>query len=131
LSDATVDDIAGLAPGHTGKLLGPSCITGLGRITLDSLLGALAQKIIVVANTEAMKRVAGRWERRNPTYLHPSARVAKSAIARAAPVVMAELARKGAAARLARMTPEQRKTHIELMNLGRAVKRLAGKTEAA
>jgi hypothetical protein len=80
---------------------------------------------------EAVRRMSGRWSRRHEEHVRPPEKVSRIAIKRARPIVIAELSRQGAAARWAGMSPDQRREHIEVMNIGRALKRLAGKTEAA
>jgi hypothetical protein len=55
---------------------------------------------------------------------HP--RVSKEAMKRARPILMAELARKGALARWAGKTPEQRAAMVAQMNAARMAKRRTG-----
>jgi hypothetical protein len=56
----TVDAIAGLPVGYTGKLLGANPSRNFGAVSFDSLLGALGLKLVAVEDTEALARVQGR-----------------------------------------------------------------------
>jgi hypothetical protein len=61
LSDAVTDELAGLCAGHTGKLLGPSQVKSLGKISLSALLGALALRLVVIEDVEQAEIMRGRW----------------------------------------------------------------------
>ena len=54
---ASVDDPAGLPDRYVNKLLSPSQIKGIGRISLGPLLGALGLALVVVEDKDAMVRV--------------------------------------------------------------------------
>jgi hypothetical protein len=69
LSDLVLDDLAGLCQGHAGKLLGPRQVKSLERITLSSLLGALALRLVVIEDVEQAARMRSRWERRRETFI--------------------------------------------------------------
>ncbi len=64
LSDAIVDELAGMAAGHTGKLLGPAPVKTLGAVSLSALLSVLALRLIIVEDTEQAARIGRRWQRR-------------------------------------------------------------------
>jgi hypothetical protein len=133
LSDQLVDELAGLSAGHTGKVLGAAPTKFLGRISLGALLGALALRLVVVEDREALARVGKRWERREDSRVHDNGRISRLAIRRVRPIIMSELARKGAAARWKNATADDRRAAAELMNLGREMKRTsrAGMMEPA
>ena len=54
----SVDEVAGLPDGYTGKVLVGR--HGLGRVSLGAILGALAVKIVLVSDEEALARVRRR-----------------------------------------------------------------------
>jgi hypothetical protein len=61
----TLDEISGLPNRYCAKLIGPKPIRRLGAISLGPSLGALALKLIVVEDSEALRRVAGRLRKRD------------------------------------------------------------------
>jgi hypothetical protein len=131
LSNESLEDLAGFCGGTVNKYLGPSREKMPGLAPLYLMLQAMGLGLAIVEDPEATKRMAGRWTRRHEGSIHDNGRLAQVALRRARPIVMTELARMGAAARWAGMSPEERREHIELMNLGRRIKSLAGKSEAA
>lgn len=70
LSDVLVDELAGLAAGHAGKLLGPAPVRRLGAMSLSALLGVLAVKLVVVVDAEQAARIGRRWEPRKAAAAH-------------------------------------------------------------
>lgn len=64
LTHSTVDGIAGLQDGYTSKLLAPKPIKNLGPVSFQALLGALGVAVVVVEDPEQIKRVEGRWTKR-------------------------------------------------------------------
>src|SRR6266436_337272 len=62
LSDAVVDELAGLASGHCGKALGPTREKTPTLFTLMSLIGALGLAIQFVPDPDA--KVQSRWTKR-------------------------------------------------------------------
>lgn len=105
LSDATVDDIAGLATGHTNKALGPSREKSPNLFTLMSIVGALGLGVQLVEDPASL--VGRRWVRRKKNGVVDS-RISKLALRRAAPVVMAEAGRKGGTIRWKGVSPADR-----------------------
>lgn len=96
LSDATVDELGGLASGHTGYLLGPSRTKSLSPLTIDVLLAVLALKLHVVEDIEASKVMQGRWQQRVQSHVRAnSARVSQKIIERAKPLVLKDFAKAG------------------------------------
>lgn len=93
LSDAVLDDLSGLSPGHSSKFL--TGARGLGKLTIAPLLAALALRIVPVEGPEAAKSISAHRERRRDNAANrDNGRVSRYAVARARPVVMTELARK-------------------------------------
>jgi len=64
VTNETVDAIAGLQSGYTGKLLAPNATKHMGRMSLGVILQGLALKLIVVEDAEAAEKMKGRWIRR-------------------------------------------------------------------
>ena len=61
-----VDEVSGLADGHTSKLLAPVPIKGLGQKSLGLLMGTLGIRILVVADDAAVEPHAARLTARKP-----------------------------------------------------------------
>jgi hypothetical protein len=64
ISHETIDNIAGLQPGYTSKLLAPVPIKNLGQMSLPSILGALGLVLVAVPDPEQVAKVAPRWQKR-------------------------------------------------------------------
>jgi hypothetical protein len=64
VSRETLDGISGLQNGYAAKLLADPPIRGLGRISFAALTGALAVRIAVIEDTEALERLRPRLDRR-------------------------------------------------------------------
>jgi hypothetical protein len=66
------DHLAGLASGHTSKILSPNASKRLGPLSLDLLLGALALRvgrIEIVEDARLVELLNGRWrKRRRPVF---------------------------------------------------------------
>ena len=60
-----IDEVAGLAPGLTSKLL--ARLKGAGPKSFDALNGALGLMFIAVDDPEALARLKGRYNRRRGT----------------------------------------------------------------
>lgn len=110
LSDLVVDDLGNLARGHTGKLLGPSRVKSLGRLSLGALLGTLALRLIVVEDPEQVAVMEKHWERREEGKVHARRRasIGKSTMRAVLPAVMSEMGKRGAAVANAKRTKKQR-----------------------
>jgi len=59
-SRLAIDDLAGLQPGYSGKLLGPRMVKKLGALSLGALLQALGLKLIVAEDAEAVEQFTQR-----------------------------------------------------------------------
>lgn len=109
LSDATVDELGGLTRGHTEKVLGPSRSKNLSPMVLDTLLGVLAAKLVLVDDVEATKRMEDRWERRDEKRVRGDAhRVSMRMVERAKPAVFRQMSQKAAEARKSKISPKKR-----------------------
>lgn len=104
LSDAHLDELSGLAKGHSGKVLSPSWTRGIGPVTLGRLLGTLSMKFVAVVDDHEFAQMQAHYQKRVEVYVRPrySKRVA---IDRR---IMQELGRAGGHARMFTMTPEER-----------------------
>src|SRR5262249_31071670 len=123
LSDNELDSLAGLADGHSGKLLGPSRERGFGASTLDAFLAALPVDLVFVISPSKLARFrAGEPKKRRSSHVRDNSRVSRDAVHR----VMSELGRKrmaalrasgllltfagiGGLSRAAKLSPEKRK----------------------
>jgi hypothetical protein len=121
LSDAIVDELAGLATGHTGKLLGPAPVKTLGRISLSALLVVLALKLIVIEDPDQVARIGKAWQRRDSKRAHP----ASYSLNQARPLVLARAARKAAKARWAGKSAEERRSVLAQVRAAKASRRCA------
>jgi hypothetical protein len=126
LSDAVVDELAGLAAGHCNKVIGIAPVKALGRVTLSALLGVLALKLVVVEDPEQAARIGSRWQRKSLQHGRPAA----FSLRQARPLVLARAARKAALARWAGVSSADRKAHSDKMNAARK-QHLARKDKAA
>lgn len=59
-SRATIDDLAGLPSGYSGKLLGKAQVRGITKLTLGPLLQTLGLKLIVVEDKETTAKIRRR-----------------------------------------------------------------------
>jgi hypothetical protein len=57
VSRTTLDEVAGLTPGHASKLLAPRPLKKLGNLTLGLLLQTMGLKLVVVEDPEALERI--------------------------------------------------------------------------
>jgi hypothetical protein len=62
----TIDEVAGLPARYSAKLLGPNQIRRIGAISLGPLLGALALKLVIVEDEDALRQYGSRLKRCNP-----------------------------------------------------------------
>ena len=109
LSDAHLEHMCDMTPGHCTKLLGPARTKGLGRFSLDLLLEVLAVDIMLVSSPAKAQRMESRWEKRCTDRVHiDTNRLASTVIKRAQPHVMAAMGSRGGKARMASLNPMQR-----------------------
>jgi hypothetical protein len=66
VSRETLDSISGLQNGYSAKLLTEPPIRGLGEVSYSALAGALAVRIVVVEDCEALERLRPRLIKRVP-----------------------------------------------------------------
>lgn len=104
LTDALLDHLTGLPDGYCNKLLGPAPVKALGGLSLSSLLGALALKLVVIVDEQQIAHIGKRWKPKAKNRAHP----ATYTLGQARPVIMARLGEKGRRVRWGKLTPEQR-----------------------
>lgn len=100
LSDATLDDIAGLTQGHTNKVLGPSRDRGIGAATFEAYLMALAIDLVMVESRSKLKTMQPHYEARKSSHVRTNHRVSNAGLSR----IMSELGRR----RQAKITAAER-----------------------
>ena len=124
LSDLVLDDLSGLTPGHSAKIL--TCVKRIGGLSLAPLLGALGLRMVLIEDPDAAKNISAHWERRRSDRAsHDNGKVSRFAVDRARPVIMTELATKAAKARWAKASEADRRAAVELMKLGRDIKQIS------
>jgi len=129
LSDAIVDELAGLTGGHWNKVAGPSRIKTPSLYTLMSVIGALGLAVQLVEDPES--RVRSRWERRRNNNAHDNGRLSKTAIRKARPIVLSQWARAANAVRWSRTTAAERQLIVARLNAARLAKRSRRRTRKA
>lgn len=107
LSDLVLDDLAGLAGGHSQKVLGPAMVKTIGGLTFTALLDALGLSGTLYADPAKAAHLAA--DRRREARVRATQPVGRAAIARARPAVMTELSRQANKVRWKGATPEQRR----------------------
>jgi hypothetical protein len=60
VSRTTLDEAAGLTPGHASKLLAPRPLKNLGATTLGLMLQVMGLKLVVVEDVEALERISAK-----------------------------------------------------------------------
>lgn len=78
ISRTTLDELAGLTPYYSAKLLSPKQLKRIGAISLGPLLGALGLALVVVEDDEQMKRMRARYVPRDLSYVRHRADAAGS-----------------------------------------------------
>lgn len=109
LTNEFIDDVGGLTKGHADKILGPSESRNWGRTTFDLFCEMFAIEFRVYIDPAALARMEGVWERREraPEWSHTN-RVSKKLLEKAKPLVLSNFSQAGVAARMIKLTAEQR-----------------------
>jgi hypothetical protein len=100
LSDAVLDEVAGLTPGHTNKVLGPSRERGIGAATFEAYLMALAIDLVMIENAEKLAQMRSHYDGRRESHVRTNHAIGDRVLSRA----MTKLAKD----RWAKATPEDR-----------------------
>ena len=130
LSNAMVDELAGMTDGHFDKVAGP---TRAKRASLDTFIafaGALGLAVQLVPDPDC--KVAERWEKRDERAAHGKrSGISKAALKKARTILLSEWATKANAKRWGRTTPEERAAVVAKLNAARARKRRRPRTRKA
>jgi hypothetical protein len=132
LSNEVAEQLGGLTSGHVDKLLGPTRSKTMGAFTIDVLMEVFAVDFVMVESAEKLARMESRWEEKQRCYSVPITKrrkISAKLIEQAKPLIMRELAKRGAAARNANMSAEQRSKLAR--RAGRACQRKRRERQAA
>lgn len=102
VSRLTIDNVAGLASGYCGKLLGAAMVKKIGPVSLGPILRVLGVKLVMVEDQEAIAALSRRLVRKQRIARRPRIPVEMARI-------MAENGRRGALALNRSLTPEARR----------------------
>jgi hypothetical protein len=83
LSDAVLDAVAGLTPGHTNKCLGPSLERGIGASTLEAYLIALAFDLVMVESKAKLALMQPHYEKRSAGMVRTKGAIGDRVLSRA------------------------------------------------
>jgi hypothetical protein len=99
ISHEQLEHICGLTRGHVDKVLGRARNKAIGKWLLGILLEGLALELVPRVNPNALKRMATRYQRRNEKQIRNCQPVSQALLDKCRPIILAELGRRGAAAR--------------------------------
>jgi hypothetical protein len=109
LSDAVLDEVAGLASGHVGKVLGPNRERGIGASTFEALTMALAVDFLMIENKAKLAEMRPHYEARKETHVRSRAcKPSKTAMAQAKIEILREFGSRGGNARARYLSAERR-----------------------
>jgi hypothetical protein len=111
LTYRVIDELAGFGEAYTGKLLGAvraKAMTVASLLTLASVLGIRG---VLVVDEELTRQMRPRWESRDGTKVHArrQPRLGTTTLKRILPAAASEMGRRGGKARMAALTPEERR----------------------
>jgi hypothetical protein len=95
--------VSGLPHGYVAKLLAPKPIRRVGMLSLGPMLGILGVQLAMVEDPEAIKKFGGRLRKRNENLVRDA--VWHVTLTRR---LMPKIGRKGGAARMAKLSSQQR-----------------------
>jgi general stress protein YciG len=110
ISYALLDELAGLAKGHSGKLLGDAQVRQFSSFSLLAVMATLGLKCRFEEDPEMVEQMRPHWVQCDSAQRRTcrQARIGKTTMARVFPIVSKEIARRGGEARKAKLTPAQR-----------------------
>jgi hypothetical protein len=100
ISNATLDQLCGFAIGYASKCLSPARSKRPTTPTLYALLDALGLSLCLLVDADKVARMSQSWRARDASHVRTRP-LSPTTIARARPIVLAELARKAARPRWA------------------------------
>jgi hypothetical protein len=105
-----LDELAGLAEGHTGHLLGAMRKRHFSINSLLSVARALGVKSVMVVDETLVAEMKPMWQRRDSSRVHAKrcARIGATTMKRIVPIAAAEMGRRGGAKRR-KLPPEVRR----------------------
>jgi hypothetical protein len=111
LTYRVIDELAGFGEAYTGKLLGAVRAKAMTISSMLALAGALGVKAVLVADAEMTARMRPRWESRDGAKVHSrrQPRLGTTTLKRILPAAASEMGRRGGKARMAALTPEERR----------------------
>jgi hypothetical protein len=112
LSNAMLDELSGFADGTSNKYCGPSREKMPLVSTLFLMLGAMGVGVVLVEDADAVKRLSGRWTRRQDNHIQSTGRLAQVAIQRALPAAITKLASSGGKSRWEGVDADERREHM-------------------
>lgn len=95
LSNSVLEHICGLATGHADKVLGRARSKSIGKWLLGVLLEGLALELVPRVNPDALKRMQGRYQRRNEAQVRNCQPVSQALLDRCRPIILAEFGHAG------------------------------------
>jgi hypothetical protein len=110
LNQRLIDELSGLTPGLTGKLLGAACPTKFGFSSLLPIMATLGLRFGVMVDPEQEALMKPHWEPGQAMQRRTQrrARLGKITMERVIPDVVRELGKRGALALNGKLTPAQR-----------------------
>jgi hypothetical protein len=132
LNSRMIDELSGLTPGYTGKLLGAAQIGQFGVTALLAVMATLGSRFDVAIDPPQEDLMRPHWEpgQRSQRRIGRRAPLGTASIQRLTPVIAAEMGRKGGKAnsqqalagkaRMAKMTAEELRNHQSLAGKSRA-----------
>ena len=100
LSLVSLDQLSGLASGHSSKCLSPARTKSPTTRTLFALLDSLALSLVLLIDGSKVERISPSWRPRSEAKVREKA-LSPVALQRARPIVVADLARKASRPRWA------------------------------
>jgi hypothetical protein len=110
ISYAVLDELAGLAKGHSGKLLGEAQVKHFSSFSLLAVMASLGLKCRFEEDPEMVEQMRPHWEQCDAAQRRTlrKARLGKVTIGRVFPVIAREMQKRGSEARNARLSPARR-----------------------
>jgi hypothetical protein len=112
LSNESIEALSGFCGGTVNKYLGPSREKMPLVSTLFLMLGAMGVGVVLVEDADAVKRLSGRWTRRQENHIQRASRIAQMAIQRALPAAVHKLASSGGKKRWEGVDADERREHM-------------------
>jgi len=115
ISHAVLEELAGLTPGHFGKIMGVSQVKTMGMLTLFLVLETLAVRIVLEEDPELLAKMADRYDQRTDY----NRRIGCMRSDRTRHKVMSEYGKLGADVRKAKLVPKRRAAIASIGGLAR------------